>query len=91
MVKRSKSLTAARSQFAHKPVKKGITYGNNLADYSDFVACWCLAHMALQLRLGLLPERRDRVGLTNLGYIVGFGTDITICGREARQVKGAMR
>jgi osmotically-inducible protein OsmY len=38
--------------------------------------------MALQLRLGLLPERRHRAGFVDLDHIVGFRTDLTIVARE---------
>src|SRR5229473_5673446 len=41
---------------------KGDPHANSPAGDSDFAVAWCASHLAIQLRMGLLPQRRTRSG-----------------------------
>jgi hypothetical protein len=52
-------------------------YGNNLADHTYFIAHRSITHVALQFRLGILPERWFRARSADHYHIAGPGTDMT--------------
>src|SRR5260370_19286379 len=45
-----------------KGCQKGEPNANSHAGDSDFAVAWCASHLAIQLRMGLLPQRRTRSG-----------------------------
>src|SRR6202043_758982 len=48
-----------------KRYPKGDPNANSPAGDSDFAVGWCPSHVAIQLRMGLLPQRRTRSGAAN--------------------------
>jgi hypothetical protein len=56
--------------------KERRSHGNNLADYSGFIAHRCIAHVALQLGMGLLPKRRFGAYLSHFHHFVAVGKDM---------------
>jgi hypothetical protein len=58
-------------------IQERRSYGNNLADHTYIIAHWSITHVALQFRLGILPERWFRARSTDHHHIAGPGTDMT--------------
>src|SRR5260370_4943178 len=54
------SRTGCHSRLNRYP--KGDPNANSPAGDSDFAVAWCASHLAIQLRMGLLPQRRTRSG-----------------------------
>ena len=52
-------------------------YGNHFADHTYFIAHWSITDVALQFRLGLLPERWSRARSADHYHIAGPRTDMT--------------
>jgi hypothetical protein len=53
-----------------------MPYGNNPADNPHSATYWSLAHVALQLRLGLLPEQWSGTRFADFDHPAGHGTDM---------------
>ena len=46
-------------------IQERRNYGHDSVDYPDPALDWCVTHLALQFRLGLLAQRRTRVNSSN--------------------------
>src|SRR4029077_7221143 len=76
------SLNTGEKHSFGKIYRRRRFYGNDTVGNSHFAARWRPAHLAIQLRLGLLSERRSGTCFIDLSHFAGHGTHIRIFAPE---------